>query len=385
MDFDFNQIPLVDPTRVGPDGRPLDYQVALDPRNNVAMFRDLSQGGRLVTLDLGPADVHYDRPLATYAVGYSLKNQYLIADKAMPVVMVDKASDLYYVWDKDDVFQAVNPTVSAAGGNIGEISPRQSRAPFYTLQYAIRTFLPTETEANADAALRLGMRYLQLPLDRLLLARELRVATAVTNPANYAAAYKQTLGATEKWNGGSASNPVQNLLDRIDAALRPITSIVMSARTYNAFTQNAQVQKYVASKTAVKPRPGVEAAAEWSALLELPPIIIGREKYKTSATAYGYIWGNNVALLTHPPEMPPMGTPISCNTFRWTGGLATGVNAQQAAMFGQVSVEQGWGVRTYYDPTRGAQGGKACVAFMQDAEVFVDDAVSGLIIDAYQP
>lgn len=375
--MDINQVPLVDP-------RTENHDIVLDTFNNVALFRDLTQGGKLVKLDLGPSDVHFDRPLATYAVGYSLAKKHLIADQIMPPILVDKASDYYYVWDKDDTFQEVKGTVGVAGANMAEVTPRHSAAPFVTMQYAVRTFLATETEANADAALKLGMRYLNLPLDKLLLSRELRVARKVMDPNNYAAAYKKTLGATEKWNGGSASNPIDNLLERIDASLWPITGIGMSQRTYNAFTQNAAVQKYVASKTAIKPRPGVENAAEWSALLELPPIIIGRQKYKSSASAYSYIWGDNVVLFTHPEVMPPMGNPISFNTFRFNGGVQTGVNAQQAAMFGQVSVENGWGVRTYYDPTRGPQGGKACVAFMQDGEQFIDDAVSGLIVDAWQ-
>lgn len=377
MDIDINKVPL---------GRPDDpnLPVFLDHYNNVMLFRDITQGGKLVKLDLGVADVHFDRPLANYAVGYSLEPNSMIADKVMPVVPVEKPSDRFYVWDKDDAFQEVQATVTAPGGNIMEVSPRQSSTPFATAQYAVRTYLPTEVEAAGDAALKLGMRYLQLPLDKLILSRELRVKRAVMNASNYAAAYKQTLGATEKWNGGSASDPIKNILDRCDAALKPITHIAMSPRTYNAFSQNAQVQKYVASKTAIKPKPGVENANEFAALLELPPFVIGREKYKSSATAYSYIWGDDVVLYHLPPVMPPMGTPISFNTFRWQGGIQEGINAQKAALFGSVSMESGWGVRTYYDPVRGAQGGKGCVVWHQDAEQFVDDAVSGLIIAAYQ-
>lgn len=384
MDYDLNVIPLVDPSRIGADGRPVPHDVFMDQRNNVMVFRDLTQGGKLVKLDLGVADVHYDRPLANYAVGYSLEKNWMIADQVMPVVPTEKASDRYYVWDKDDAFQEVQATVSAPGGNIMEVSPRQTNTPYVTAQYAVRTFLPTEVEANADAALKLGMRYLQVPMDKLLLSRELRVKRAVTNAASYNAAYKQTLAAGEKWNGGATSDPVKNILDRCDAALKPITHIAMSPRTYNAFSQNAQVQKYVASKTAVKPKPGIENASEFAALLELPPFVIGREKYKSSASAYSYIWGNDVVLYHLPTVMPPMGTPISFNTFRWNGGIAQGTNADKAALFGSVSMESGWGVRTYYDPVRGAQGGKGCVVWHQDAEQFIDDAVSGLIIDAYQ-
>jgi hypothetical protein len=79
-----------------------------------------------------------------------------------------------------------------------------------------------------------------------------------------------------------------------------------------------------------------------------------------------------------------MGQAISWNTFRWTGGVADGINSTEAARFGSVSVNQGWGVRTYFDQTRGAQGGRGCVVWHQDDEHFVEDSVSGLIVGAYQ-
>jgi hypothetical protein len=274
--------------------------------------------------------------------------------------------------------------VSSAASNIMEVSPRQSRVPFATLQYAVRTFLPTETEAAGDAALRLAMRYMALPMEKLILSRELRVKRKVMDAANYSAAFKQTLAAGEKWNGGATSDPIQNIQDRMDAALRKITHMVMSPRTYRAFVRNPGVQKYVASKTNLKPKPDVENAAEFSALLEIPEIVIGGEKYKSTASAYSYIWGNDVALYHLPKQLPPMGQAISWNTFRWNGGLAEGVNKSIAAQFGEVAINNGWGVRTYFDQTRGAQGGRGCVVWHQDDEHFVEEAVSGLIVGAYQ-
>ncbi len=377
--MDLHQLaPLVDPRQ---DGHP----VLLSGNGRTMHYRDATQGGRLVTMDLGPADVHYDRPLAIYATGFALQQQFLIADKVMPCVFVEKPSDLYYKWDKDDAFQEVKATVSTAASNIHEVSPRQSTIPFATLQYAVRTFLPTETEAAGDPALKLAMRYLQLPMEKLLLSRELRVKRKVTDAAKYAAAYKETLGAAFKWNGGANSDPIKNIHDRMDAALRPITHIAMSQRTYNAFVRNPAVQKFVASKTMIAPKPSVENAPQFAALLELPEFVIGREKYKATATTYDFIWGNDVVLYHLPKVMPPMGQAISWNTFRWTGGLDDGINVAEAQKFGSVTMNQGWGVRTYFDQTRGAQGGRGCVVWHQDDEHFVEDSVSGLIIDAYQP
>jgi len=357
--------------------------VQVDLANNVVRMRDVGTG-QIITLDLGPADVHFERPLATYAAGYALDRENLIADQVSPVVLTPSASDYFYKWSKDDVFKRVKSAVAVPGGNVTEVSPQQSTVPFRTVQRAVRTSLPSEVQANADPAVVLGRRVLDMPLDKLLLERELLVAEKVTDPANYTAPYKRTLAIDERWNGGSKSNPVENLLERVEASLVPITGIAMSLRTYNAFSTNAQVQKFVASKTALKPRFGAIDANDFAAFLNLPPFIIGAQKYMGPSGVMDWVWGNNVVLFTKPKSMPPMGTPISFNTFRYTGGIASGVNAQQAANFGSVSIENGWGVRTYYDPNRGPQGSKVCVAFVQDDEFFVEEAVSGLIEGAWQ-
>lgn len=378
MDLDLNLVPLVDPRQGGA------HHILLDHRNQCFYYRDASQGGKLVTMDLGPADVHYDTPLATYATGFADGQTDYVADRVMPIVLVEKPSDLYYKWDKDDAFQEVTATVGSAGSNIMEVSPRQSRQPFATLQYAVRTFLPTETEAAGDAALRLAMRYMALPMEKLILSRELRVKRKVMDANNYAAAYKTTLGAAYKWNGGGSSDPIQDIQNRQDAALRKITHMVMAPHVYRAFVRNSAVQKFIASKTNLKPKPDLENAAEFSALLEIPEIVIGGEKYKSAASTYSYIWGNDVALYHLPKQLPPMGQSISWNTFRWNGGMAEGINKSIAAQFGDVAINNGWGVRTYFDQTRGAQGGRGCVVWHQDDEHFVEDSVSGLIVGAYQ-
>lgn len=357
--------------------------VQFDPRSGKFLMTD--PNGRLVALDLGQGDVHFDAPLATFATGYALDQKLLIADKAMPIVPTEKASDYYYEHDVDDLFEVPQQTVVAPGAKVPEISPRQSKAQFFTVPRALATFLPTEVEGNGDAALILAQRYLQLPMTKLLIQREYRVAQALQNAAAYAADNKLTLAAGDKWNGGATSDPVKNLLQLIDASLMPITGIYMSQRVYNAFVQNPAVQKYWAFKDMGKPKPKPENAADVSAILELPPIIVGRQKYKNPTTGLReFIWGNDVVLLHHPSQLPAVGLPVSACTFRFSGGLQSGLNGQMARAMQEMTFVGGWGVRTFYDYTRGPQGGRTVIVFHQDAEQVIDTKVAGLIVGAYQ-
>ena len=219
----------------------------------------------------------------------------LIADKAMPPVVVEKASDYYYEHDVDDLFEVPEQTVVAPGANVPEISPRQSKTQFVTVPRAMATFLPTEVEGNGDAALILAQRYMQLPMTKLLIQREVRVATALRAAGAYAAANKITLAAGEKWNGGATSDLI-NLQQLCDESLMPITGIYMSQRTYSAFVQNPRCKNTSHSKTWV-PKPKVENANELSGAARAPPFIVGRQKYKNPATGLReFIWGNDVVL-----------------------------------------------------------------------------------------
>ena len=351
-------------------------------------FMMTDANGRLVTLDLGQGDVHFDAPLAAFATGYMLDQSLLIADKVMPVVPTEKASDYYYEHDVDDLFEIPDQTVIAPGAKVPEINPRQSTSQFVTLPRALATHLPAEVEGNSDSALILAQRYMQLPMTKLLIQREVRVATATADSSKYAAENLIDLSAlpARKWNGGASSDPVKDILQLEDEALMPITGIGMSKRTYNAFVQNPAVQKYFTFKSNTKAKPSDVNAAELSAILELPPFIIGRQKFKNKATGKReYIWGNDVRLFHHPPQLPAVGLPVSWCTFRFTGNNLTGLNGQLSKQLQQLTFVNGIGVRVFYDQTRGVAGGRTAIVYHQDAEQIIDTKVAGLIKAAYQP
>jgi hypothetical protein len=161
----------------------------------------------------------------------------------------------------------------------------------------------------------------------------------------------------------------------MEASLVDINYIAMSERTYHDFVQNAQVQKFVASKTAVTPIPDKMSASQFSAILGLPPILIGTRKGKT-ASGYGYVWGDNVALIHADAGIPTGGQTIStARTFRWSG-------ANSGAPDG--TMQGGFLVRTYFDPKRGSRGGTVVVVTHNDVEIMTSVYAGGLIIAAHQ-
>lgn len=349
----------------------------VDLQQNVVTLRD--SGGRLVQMDLGQADVHVDKTLASYAAGFRLQEG--CADVVSPPVIVPNASDKYWTWNQDDTFQLVQDMSTSAGGAVKEVSMRLSNTAFQTRQFALKAFVPTEVQANADAPLNPQLAAMRRIMNAMMLAREVRVASLLRTAANHANTITAT--ALTKWNGGTSSDPVQDLFTLIEASLQPITDIVMSEKAAHSFMQNAAVQKYLAYKQAT---PGIARVTSdgrgpgtnmesFSAMLGLPPIHVAAMKYKNTASSYDYVWGGDVVLLHRPPSgVPRDGQDIAASyTFRWSGGTV-----------GDATSQGGFIVRSFFNQFRGPRGGQEVIVTVNDAEIMTSSLVSGLIIGAVQ-
>lgn len=338
--------------------------VARSLRRSVSMR--MSDGGAMtVKMDLGQGDVHQDSPLGNYAAGYRLADG--IADIVCPVIPVPHQSDKFYTWSSNNAFQRVLPNVSAMGGNVPEVSPTLSNSSFQTVQYALGSFIPTEIESNADAPLRPYQAAVDRVMNALRIERELRVSTLMTTTGSYAAANVVTLNSGTKWNGGGSSDPLANIFSIEEASFASISGIGMSRKAYHAFVTNAAIQKYFAYKDGAAPVPN---ASQLSSLLQLPPIYVADMKYAVG-TAPTYAWGNDVVLFHTPAQNPPSdGMDVStAYTMRWSGAGAPDSE----------SSVNGWLVRSYFDPKRGARGGRVIVVAHNDAEVSTSTLVGGVI------
>ena len=64
---------------------------------------------------LTPSQVHIDQPLTNLTIAYLQDQSNFIADKVFPVVGVDKQSDKYYIYDRDNMNRA---------GDVKKLAPR---------------------------------------------------------------------------------------------------------------------------------------------------------------------------------------------------------------------------------------------------------------------
>jgi hypothetical protein len=366
--LDPNIIRLTD--RVDERGRLMSANETLNLADNTLSYSD--KDGQLVTMELGPADVHVDTIAANILVGY--KNPKFIADLISPVIPKDKASGKFFVMDPGDEYQAAQGLGSTApGGAVVEIQPRVSKTSYAVKQYACGTFVPTELEAQADSPLRPGVMASNRVMKVIALARELRVSKKLTTSTNWGSGQRITLDTSTKWNGGASSDPISNLLTGDQNSLSELTHAVMSRPVFNAFIQNASVREWTKYKAN---EPVLPSAID--GLYQFPnlpmKILVSDAKVKVADGSMQYIWGSNIVLLRVPAT--PMSTDgqevSSCLTFRWN------VNPEDG------TVVDGLTVRSFFDERRGPNGGRSWVCSQHDAEKITDPTVGGIIVGAIQ-
>lgn len=336
--------------------------------------------GEKVLLDLGVSDVHTNAALPNIALGYSIEAEG-VADIASPVVMVPKASDVYYTWNAKNDFNRKIPNATSPGGEVPQVNPTLSASTYTTVEYALGGFLPTEVQSNADTPLQPFSKLVQMVVDGLRLEREIRVANLLQTSSNWNSNLVNTILAGSQWDGGGSADPIANLHHAIEQSFKGVTGIVWSELVHHDFVRSPAVQKFIQSKINVG---GIPSLQEIATEFGLPPIHVGRMKYATGGTvgtadstigAATYVWGNHVVLLRTPSQMPPTSQMdiASSYTFRWNGGLAP-----------DGSLNAGLLVRTFWDPKRGARGGTSVVVTHNDLEAQTTGLTGGLLLNAHQ-
>lgn len=319
--------------------------------------------------DLGPADVHIARGLPGYAAGYTLEDG--VADVVAPPFLTPNQSDKFWTWNQNNQFELANPIVVAAGASPNEINPVLSNASFNCVPYALGSFITTDVVANADAPLQPMQAAVRMVMDKLKLAREVRVAALVQTTGNWNSNLVVSETAATKWNGGATSDPIADLHYLVEQTYMPLKKLVWSELVEHWFIRHPKVQQFFYAKNDYKPLP---SGSEISRALGLPEIVTARMKYlPTQAGGLSYVWGNHVVGVRDTAALGSGQDVATARTFRWTGGPTP-----------DGSAVGGWLVRTYFDPKRGARGGTVVVVSHYDAEVVTSNLVGGLLANAYQ-
>ena len=287
------------------------------------------------------SSVHVDAILTNISVAYMQRQENFIADKVFPIIPVDKKSDKYFVYTKNDWFRdeaqrRADATESAGSGY------NLTTGTYNADVWAFHKDVGDQTLANADAPLNPLREAAEFVTHRLLLRRELQFVTDFFTTGVWADDVTGVSGTpstneVKQWSDYTSSDPIND----IEAAKSEILGNTgMEANTlvlgYEVFRQLKNHPdlvdriKYTSSQTITTDM--------LAAMFDIPRVMIAKAVKATNnegaSEAYGFAFGKG-ALLCHVAPNPGVMTPSAGYQFSWTGvsqGLGANIGTSSFRM-----------------------------------------------------
>jgi len=156
---------------------------------------------------LTPSSVHLDQPLTNLTLAFAQDQSNFVADKVFPVVGVERQSDKFYIYDRDNMNRTGDVKALAPRTEVNRIGMSISNSSYYADVFGLGMDFDQQTLANEDAALDIRSAGAQTLATRLMIHREEQFATnffsagiwgSQTTPANL-------------WSDYTNSTPIQDV------------------------------------------------------------------------------------------------------------------------------------------------------------------------------
>jgi hypothetical protein len=285
--------------------------------------------------------VHVDAILTNISVAYAQKAENFIADKVFPMIPVEKKSDKYFTYTKNDWFRdeaqrRADATESAGSGyNLGTDT--------YSCDvWAFHKDVGDQMKANADTPLNPLREAAEFVAQRLLLRREVQFVADFIKTGVWATDLTGVAGAPgagefKQWSDYANSDPIEDI-ETGKAGILSTTgfeanTLVLGYDTFRRLRHHPDIVdriKYTSSS--------VVTADMLSAMFEVDRVLVAKSVRATNleggTAAYSFNVGK-VAWLGHVAPNPGLLTPSAGYIFGWTGvsgGLGSTFGTSQIRM-----------------------------------------------------
>ena len=269
--------------------------------------------------------VHVDAILTNISVAYLQNQDNFIADKVFPVIPVDKKSDKFFTYTKNDWFrdeaQRRAGGTESAGGGYGLSTGNYSADVF-----AFHKDVDDQTVANADAPLNPLREATEFVTRRLLLRKEVQWNTDFFAGGIWGNDYDGVAGTpssneVKQWSDYAASDPIDDIEDAKAGILGTTgmepNTLVLGYDVFRALKNHPDIVdriKYTSAQTVT--------ADMLAAMFDIPRVIISKSVKATNnegaSQAYSFTSGKK-ALLAYVAPTPGLMTPSAGYSFSWTG------------------------------------------------------------------
>lgn len=276
--------------------------------------------------------VHIDAILSNISVAYMQSQSRFIAGQVFPVVPVDKKSNKYFVYRKNDWFRdeaqrRADATESAGSGfNI-------DTDDYSCDVWSIHKDVGDQVVANADNPLSPERDAAQFVTNRLLLRREIQWVTDYFTTGVWGT---DKVGTTDfvKWSSYATSDPLTDIEAGKETVLGSTgfepNTLVLGYKVFRYLKNHPDLVdriKYTSQQTLT---PGLMAS-----LFDVERVLVAKAVKATNnegaTAAYSFAYGDN-AFLAYVPDSPGLLVPSAGYTFAWNGvsgalGLTMGTSS----------------------------------------------------------
>lgn len=284
------------------------------------------------------SQVHVDAILTNISVAYLQRAENFIADKVFPVVPVDKQSDKYFVYSKNDWLRDEAKVRTDGTESVGS-GYNITTDTYYADVYAIHKDIGDQTRANADAPINVDREAAEFVTHRLLTRREIQFVNDFMTTSKWGTdvtgvAASPTTGQTVQWSDYTNSDPIEDIEE---GKAKILSTTGFEANTlvlgYDVFRQLKNHPdlvdriKYTSSQTITEDM--------LARMFDIERVLVSKSVKATNAegatAAYSFTTGKT-ALLAHVAPSPGILTPSAGYTFSWTGvsqgmGLTIGTSS----------------------------------------------------------
>lgn len=271
------------------------------------------------------AQVHIDRALTNISVAYIQSAASFVAHQAFPIVPVQKQSDRYFAYKREDWFrdeaEERGPATESAGGDY-EID---NTPTYFCKKYAYHKDVTEEDRANYDEPLNADTDATEFVTQKLLLKKEVQWASTYFKKGVWAVdidgvSGTPSSGQAKQWND-DASTPIQDVTNRTTAMAeltgqRPNT-LVLGATVFQALKNHEDILDRIRYT-----QKGIVTVDLLAALFDVERVIIAWAVQNTAAKkateANSFILGRG-ALLCYSAPRPALKTATAGYTFAWKG------------------------------------------------------------------
>jgi hypothetical protein len=266
--------------------------------------------------------VHVDALLTNISVAYIQDRSKYVATQVFPIITVDKVSDLYFTYTKNDWFRdeaqrRADSTESAGSGY------NLTTASYNADVWAFHKDIGNQTRANADNPINLDTEATEFVTQRLLLRQERKFVSDVFTTGVWGT--DRTLSGTDQWSDFVNSDPRDDVDTAVEAILgvtgfRPNTMVV-GWQVWRQLKNHPDFREQIKYTSADNMTPGMVAR-----MLEIDRFIIASSIYATNVEgatgAYAFNFGKS-AWIGYVNPSPGLLAPSAGYTFAWDGVSGT--------------------------------------------------------------